>query len=246
MALHEEMVRDGNFLFRWRGYLPLTFLAVLLPEMRHFTYLGGTHALHSLWELVCLGVSFFGLGVRCYTIGTVPGGTSGRNTTAQRAELLNTAGVYSVFRSPLYFGNFFVGLGIVMFVHVWWVAALYTLVFWLYYERIILAEEDFLRGKFGDRYLAWAEATPVFWPRLSRWIPPELPFSLRNVLKREYSGLLAIIAPLSLLEVGGEYVVQGRFAPEAPWLALLAAGVLVYVVLRWLARNTRVLHVEGR
>lgn len=246
MALHEEMVREGNLLFRWRSYLPLLFLAVLLPQMRGFAYPRGSHALHTAWECACLAVSFLGLCVRAYTIGTVPRGTSGRNTATQVAEELNTSGIYSVVRNPLYLGNFFTALGVVMFVRVWWVVALYALVFWLYYERIILAEEHFLRGKFGAPYLAWTDATPAFWPRPARWRPPSLPFSLRNVLKREYSGLLAIVAPISLLEFAAEYLVQGRLVIEPAWAAFLGAGIVVYLALRTLARHTRVLHVEGR
>ncbi|GAI74444.1 unnamed protein product [marine sediment metagenome] len=38
-----------------------------------------------------------------------------------------------------------------------------------YYERIIFAEEEFLRKTFGDSYLKWAEQTPTFLPKCKNW-----------------------------------------------------------------------------
>ncbi len=58
----------------------------------------------------------------------------------------------------------------------------------IYLERIIATEEEFLAGKFGDAYRDWATEVPAFFPRLTGWRAPELPFSFRNVLRREYSG----------------------------------------------------------
>ena len=56
----------------------------------------------------------------------------------------------------------------------------------------MFAEEQFLRGKFGQAYLDWAAGVPAFWPALGRWKSPEVGFSLRNVLKREYNGFFAM------------------------------------------------------
>jgi len=74
-------------------------------------------------------VSCVGLGTRILTIGHTPQRTSGRNTKAQVAETLNTTGLYSMLRQPLYLGNFFMGLGLAFFAHLWWLTLLYSLVF---------------------------------------------------------------------------------------------------------------------
>ena len=76
---------------------------------------------------------------------------------------------------------------------VWWLPVIYVLAFWLYYERIMFAEESFLRQKFGETYQQWAATTPAFLPRFSQWRKPSLPFSWLNVLRREYSGLMIVI-----------------------------------------------------
>lgn len=162
MPLREELERSGNWLFRWRGYLPLVAVGIVLLAMRDYEYLGHSEKLDHIWEAFCLIVSFLGLGIRIFTVGSVPGGTSGRNRRKQVADSLNTKGMYSVTRNPLYLGNFFMGLGVALFAHLWWLTTIYILLFWLYYERIIFAEEEYLRNKFGDEYLEWASKTPAF------------------------------------------------------------------------------------
>lgn len=192
MALKEEFEQIGNWLFRWRSYLPLLMIGNVVLFMEHFDYIGHSHShsLDQLWEIICLLISFLGLGIRIYTIGFTPYGTSGRNTKSQKAEQLNITGIYSLVRHPLYLGNFFIWLGISMFVHLWWVTLIFILVFWLYYERIMFAEEEFLRKKFGNEYVVWANKTSAFCPKFKNWEKLTLSFSLRNVLKREYSGFL--------------------------------------------------------
>ena len=58
-------------------------------------------------------------------VGFTPRGTSGRNTKeGQVAESLNTLGMYSMCRHPLYLGNLLMWLGIVMYMgHLWFAVA---------------------------------------------------------------------------------------------------------------------------
>ncbi len=246
MPLREEIEDAGNWLFRWRSYLPTVVLIIFLLAMLDYAYPSADPQYNFLWEIFCLTVSFFGLTIRVLTIGHTPEGTSGRNTTEQIAESLNTTGIYSVVRNPLYLGNFFMGLGLALFPYLWWLVLIYILIFWLYYERIILAEEAFLREKFGQAYLDWAEKTPVFIPKLDQYTKAALPFSLRNVLKREYNGFLAIVLVMFLLETIGELVIHGSVKYEPWWLCLLGVTVVIWFILRMLKKHTRLFVVEGR
>jgi len=246
MALREEFETAGNWLFRWRSYLPLAVIGIFLLALRGYEYPGHKEHLDHLWEALCLLVSFIGLGIRMLTVGHTPKGTSGRNTKKQRAETLNTKGLYSIVRNPLYLGNFFMGLGIALFAHLWWLTLIYILVFWLYYERIIFAEEAYLRNKFGIEYLEWANKTPVFIPKFSQYKRANLPFSLRNVLRREYNGFFAVIIILFIMETVGEIVAEGRLEFDAGWLLLLGTGFIVWFTLRTLKRYTTILNVDGR
>lgn len=246
MALREEFENQGNWLFRWRSYLPLLLIGVILIGLRHFEYPGQSHRLDQLWEIACIAISLLGLGIRAFTIGHAPKNTSGRNTSKQVAETLNVTGIYSLVRHPLYVGNFFCWLGISLFVRIWWINLITIFIFWLYYERIMFAEEEFLRKKFGEQYEQWAKKTPAFFPRFSNWIPPDLPFSLKNVFKREYSGFFAIIASFTFLEIIGDIFAEGRLEIDLMWTILFFLGLIVYVVLRFLKKKTKFLHIDGR
>lgn len=246
MTLHEDLVKAGNRLFRWRSYLPLLFVPILILGLLEFGYPQNSHAYDFIWEMLCLSVSFFGFLVRCYTIAHVPKRTSGRNTKRQKADSLNITGMYSLMRNPLYFGNFFMFLGVTLFVRLWWLSVIYGLAFWLYYERIILAEEAFLKEEYGKEYLEYAKRTPAFIPNFNNWKPPSLPFSFRHILKREYSGFFAMIASFTVLEIIGDYIVTGKLIIDTVWLYLFLGGLGIYLTLRTLKKRTKSLHVEGR
>jgi protein-S-isoprenylcysteine O-methyltransferase Ste14 len=244
--LREAFERQGRWLFRWRSYLPLLFLALVVVQMREFTYVGGSEALNILWETWCLGVSCFGLVIRALAVGYAPAGTSGRSTAGQEAEVLNTEGMYSIVRHPLYLGNFFMWAGVALFPHQWWLLALFVLAFWLYYERIMCAEEAFLRERFGERFTLWAERTPSFIPNPRLWRRPGLPFSWRAVLRREYGGFFAMTAVFFALEVIGDMSVGENVVFGTGRTIILGAGFVVWIVLRTLKRTTAVLDVAGR
>jgi len=247
MPLREELERSGNWLFRWRSYIPIVLFVPMALAMRQFDYPQHEHALQECWAFICLGISLAGLGIRALTIGYTPKGTSGRNThQGQIAEVLNTTGIYSVVRNPLYLGNYVIWLGISLFALTWWLTVIFTLCFWIYYERIIFAEEEYLRRKFGDDYVRWAEQTPVFFPRWTQWRRSALSFSWRTVLRREYSGLFAIVSCFFLLEVSEHLAVEHRLEFEPHWIAIFLSACALYVVLRTLNRHTQLLHVNGR
>ena len=245
MALKNEFCVQGNWLFRWRSYLPLLLVTLIGAAMKHPRFPFDSLAVHEVWEEFCLGLSFLGLAVRALTVGYTPAGTSGRNTRQQIADTLNTTGMYSIVRHPLYLGNFLIGLGIALVCWVWWLPILYSLLFLAYYERIMFAEEEFLDRKFGREFEEWAAGTPAFWPRLSTWRRPRLPFSLRNVLRREYSGLLVVILGHTSIEYA-EHVLLKNYRLQTFWVALGGFGVVSYIVLRTLKRHTRMLDVPGR
>lgn len=238
MALLEELEISGNWLFRWRSYLPLVLAVLIFSGLAHFRYPFGSHVLDEMWEVICLCVSSLGLTVRALTIGFAANQTSGRNTGGQVADTLNTTGMYSIVRNPLYFGNFLIILGVAIFLRIWWTPLLYMLLFALYYERIIFAEEMFLRRKFGQAYLDWASATPAFFPRISLWRTPALPFSWKKVLRREYHGAFGVVMALFLLEVASELYLGHGFVVDTMWRYILVFSFAAYGAIRFLHKHT--------
>ncbi|MCX6355685.1 MAG: isoprenylcysteine carboxylmethyltransferase family protein [Candidatus Aureabacteria bacterium] len=242
MALREEFEKSGNWLFRWRSFLPLALIGLLLLGFKNYHYLFNSHRWDEYWEIFCLGVSFFGLGIRVVTIGATLRGTSGRNTASgQIAAELNTTGMYSIVRHPLYLGNFFIILGISLFMHLWWLTVIVILLFFLYYERILFAEEEFLRRKFGKVFVEWAARTPAFIPRFRNWRPASVPFSWKKVLRREYSGLFGIIVSFMLLEILGDWSITGRLELDRMWIIIFSVGLMLYLLLRTLKKKTLLL-----
>ncbi len=246
MALREDFEGFGLWLFRWRSYLPILTIVLVLMALRHFHYPAGMHWLDEIWEFLCFGISLTGLGVRVLTVGSAPKGTSGRNVRSQVADSLNESGMYSIMRHPLYFGNFLSGLGVALFPRSWWMGFLYLLVFWLYYERIMFAEEEFLRRKFGEAYLAWAEHTPAFFPNFTQWTPPQLSFSIRWSIKREYASVFLLIVVFTLMEVAGDAFATHRLIFDGIWVAIFATSAVSYALIRFLSKKTSLLSVKGR
>jgi protein-S-isoprenylcysteine O-methyltransferase Ste14 len=246
MALKEQIEHSGGWLFRWRSFWPLVLVGFIAMAMLNYNYLFNSELADNIWEAVCLLVSFFGLGIRVWTIGCIPARTSGRNRKRQIADKLNTTGIYSLVRHPLYLGNFFMMLGIVMFTHHIWVILVYCLLFVVYYERIMCAEEAFLKEKFGEEYLLWAEKTPAVIPRFSAYRPPELRFSLKNVLRREYNGFFAVVVSMFVLELASDWVVTGRLELDPFWAVFAGFGLVAWIVLRFIRKYTRWFEVSGR
>lgn len=237
MALKEELEKTGNWFFRWRSYLPLLLMGIILVGLRDFDYPGHNHDWDLLWGIFCLLVSFFGLGIRVYVISHTQEGTSGRNTRQQKAVCLNVTGLYSIVRHPLYLGNFFIWLGISLFLRLWWLSLLWVLIFWLYYERIMFAEEEFLRRKFGREFEEWSNNTPCFIPRFNKWKRPNVSFSLRKAMKDEYSGFFAIIASFTFLEVVGDIIIKGTPELDWQWVLIFFIGLSTYLILRTLKKK---------
>jgi protein-S-isoprenylcysteine O-methyltransferase Ste14 len=245
MSLKIELESQGQWLFRWRSFLPVVCLPIIVIALAGIQLPFGSFALHEAWEFVSLGISFLGLILRAFVVGYAARKTSGRNTKGQEAESLNTTGAYSVVRHPLYVGNFLIGLGAALAPFVWWLPLLYSLAFWLYYERIMFAEEAFLHGKFGAEFERWASATPAFVARLYQWRPAALPFSLRTVLRREYTGLMVVILMHGSVELCENLVIEHGIAYESFWILMFVGGGTAYFVLRFLKKHTNVLNTPG-
>lgn len=247
MPLKEEIEQNGNWLFKRRSWLPLLLYPFAVAVIYFYQDTTYDYITSARWGVICFTVSFLGLIVRAMTVGFTPKGTSGRNTSeGQVAETLNQTGIYSVVRHPLYLGNYLMWLGLFMFIGVWWFVLICSLAYWLYYERIMYAEEEFLRRSYADRYESWASRTPAFLPRLSGWVPSVLDFSFRNVLKREYNGMFATVISFVVINASSHYFAEGRLALDKLWQIIFVIGALTFLVLRTLKKKTKMLDIAGR
>jgi protein-S-isoprenylcysteine O-methyltransferase Ste14 len=246
MTLRNQLEANGSWLFRYRSYLPIVTIPIFATCLPSLKYLGHSRALNEVWQCLCLLISLSGLLIRVVVVGKAPYGTSGRNTREQVADTLTTTGLYSVVRHPLYLANYLVLIGMALWPHVVWLAALSTAVFALYYERIMLAEEAFLRDRFGPAFEHWALSTPAFIPKWSAWKSSPINFCWRTVAQREYNALLLILSVFFVFDTIAESCIQGRLRVDPVWFALFLAGFVLFATLRTLKKRTQLLHVRGR
>lgn len=236
------MTARGRWLFRYRGQLPLILFLMAIPAV--YSASTGCDSTCCCWctlHFAAFLLSVIGFLIRFYTVGTTPRGTSGRNTKEQVAEELNTTGIYSLVRHPLYLGNFLIWLGLVVFTGSLPFIIIFCLMYWLYYERIMLAEEQFLFEKFGETFIAWTAYVPAFLPRLRGFVPPMESFSMKQVLRREYSGILSTVIGFVFVEALRGYFIAHSFMVPDGYLYALYAMTAITLLLRSLKHYTKVL-----
>ena len=249
MALVHSFENTGNKLFKYRGQIPVVLFILSIPVV-YFTdyqFLNDCDGLN-LWLLItCAVFSLAGQVIRAIAIGTANKNTSGRNTKeGQVAEALNTKGIYSTVRHPLYLGNYFMWIGIVMFTYNIYFVIIVSLLFWLYYERIMFAEERFLERKFGDDYVNWSLKVPAFWPSFKNKVPSEIPFSMKTILRREYSGVTATILGFLFVDFLRVWFTAGEVQWKMSHLIVLIVALSISFILRSLKHYTKVLFEADR
>lgn len=189
---------SGPFLFRWRNFLPIPALLFILALQRS-TRPPSPEVLEIL-RAAALALALAGLAIRSTVVGRIPEGTSTRSTSEICAVSLNTTGLYSVVRNPLYLGNLLLWLAAALLGGTLTGIVFAVLVFGFAYKRIIAAEEAFLRKEFGCEFEAWMRRTPAFLPRPSGYRKARQPFSVRAVVKREILTVAAFAIAVALIE----------------------------------------------
>ena len=158
------MVAIGNFFFKYRNLLFIFLYALLFvpsPALFRAEQLGPGYW---IWPVtIGLVVTVSGQLIRGATIGLayiIRGGKDGK----VHADDLVTQGIFNHCRNPLYVGNILMLLGVGILSN----SLLYVVVvmplFLLIYHAIVLAEENFLRNKFGESYAAYCR-------KVNRWLP---------------------------------------------------------------------------
>ena len=146
MPLIEEYIKTGNWLFKYRSYLPISLFVLYYIGLIQVDISSKLFQQYN-WLVFCFCVSLLGQFIRIISVGKVPIGTSGRNTKQQKAVSVNKSGIYSIVRPPLYLGNYFMWLGMILLIPIIWLQIVFSLIYWIYYERIMISDEEFLGDK---------------------------------------------------------------------------------------------------
>ena len=202
MRLADLLVDEGRRLFKLRSLIPLALLPVVFLAVPQSAaaeqWLGPRANMLVQWAAIAFGLA--GLVMRCWVVGYAPDGTSARDTRGMRANLLNSTGVYSIVRHPLYLANGLLWLGAVMSARVWWSPVIAGLAYWIYIERVMLGEEAFLDQTFGESFRTWAAVTPAIVPAPSHWRPMVGARWQWKRMSSEHNALLALSASVLLFD----------------------------------------------
>ena len=237
------MVALGNFLFRFRTTLsPCLPLLLLLP---------GPVVLPDPFVAALIGfvVALVGQVVRGTTIGLEYIVRGGRNHRIY-ADTLVTEGLFRHTRNPMYVGKFLMVLGAGIASNHWFALLAFTGAYSLMYQAVTLAEEAYLRGKFGAAFDEYCRRVPRWWPRLAglRATFAAMRFNWTRVLIKEYSAPLGWTLPIVLIGLWNIHQTTGldaRPVAVAVLWTLLGAVALIWLTLGTL-KKTRVLRLaEG-
>jgi protein-S-isoprenylcysteine O-methyltransferase Ste14 len=240
MKLLDQFVRDGDRLFRWRSYLPLALVPLVVAGVITTAPPFSTRGLERLWECVSVAVALAGLALRVWAVGSAPSGTSERSTVNPRASELRTTGPYSIVRHPLYAANGLMALGLSLLPGIWYLPIILVAATLLYYERIAAREEAFLAERFGAEFDAWSSRVPAWVPSFGGFARSSIPFSWKKVLRHEFHGLLVVASGAFAFDALQESWRARAWCADPPWRWFFAASAVLFLVFVGLKRGTRV------
>ena len=123
----------------------------------------------------------------------------------RKQEVLAVTGPYAYTRNPLYFGSAILALGAGIAAHSWTSALILVGYFALFYSVVMRREELELGGRHGAAFAAYADAVPLFFPRLT---PAQLASSVEGEFSfaqyqknREYRAIIGFVFLLIMLLV---------------------------------------------
>jgi hypothetical protein len=180
--------------------------------------------------------------IRGLTIGLayiVRGGKEGK----PYAEGLVTEGIFNHCRNPLYVGNILMLLGVGILANSLVYVAIVIPIFLFVYQAIVLAEENFLRGKFGPGYDQYCS-------KVNRWFPnlkglgrtlASMHFNWRRWILKEHTTqfiwLVGIV--LILLLKYPELTDNDKQYRNTLLIIILSVLVLLYTLVRFLKKTGR-------
>ncbi len=180
--------RGGTWIQRWR--VPLGFLCgalfILFARPTFRSLIAGA------------AISILGLLLRAWAAGHI----------RKNAELA-TSGPYAYTRNPLYLGSFLLGLGFTIGSGRWQLGILFAVLFLGIYLPVMRVESATLAQLFGEKFKKYADAVPLFFPRLAayRGGNSTIGFDKSLYLRyREYRAALGLLIAWGLMIVKAFYL----------------------------------------
>ncbi len=177
---NKKVVKIGQFLFKYRSITPIPLIIIVL-----LLFNISNNQNNFILE-ISFGLLLFLLGelIRILAVGYSYQGTSGRESFF-KADNLNIKGIYSIFRNPLYIGNFFIYNGLLVFYGNIGALIFFDFCIITQYYFIIKAEENYLLKKYSDKYKDYCKQVNSILPTFSNYLKNSNKFSWLKVIFKE-------------------------------------------------------------
>ena len=175
------MAAAANFWIRWRvrvGYpVALVYLALARPTTRSLV-IGGA-------------ISVLGLAIRAWAAGHL-----------RKHQALAQEGPYAFTRNPLYFGSVTLAAGFIVAGRSVWAGLVVAVYLAIFYPAVMRREETELQQHYGEDFTKYAQAVPLFWPKLRRSTSNSSTEKFSGQLyrrNREYQAAIGFVLGLAVL-----------------------------------------------
>lgn len=236
------MIAIGNFFFKYRNNLFIfLYLLLFLPSPELFTAGAFGPGYYLIPLVLGLAITFSGEILRGMTIGLAYIIRGGRDKKVY-AEKLVTEGLFSHCRNPLYVGNILMLAGVGILSNSLFYVLIVLPLFLFIYQAIVLAEENFLRNKFGQQFEEYTR-------KVNRWLIDfrglgktlsSMEFNYRRWLLKEYNTLFVWLLGIIAL-IGYKY--SFLFENANVRNGIVAGSVLLflsfYLTVRYLKKSGR-------
>jgi protein-S-isoprenylcysteine O-methyltransferase Ste14 len=147
-----------EYLFKYRGYLPVLF------------FIAGVLWASPRTDLVIFGAILMAFGELIRFIAVSYLGSTTRSGQIASDELV-TNGPYAYLRNPIYLGNIFIYMGASILSGAWLPYLLYLVIifFAIIYHLFIRYEESALSSRYSAKYEDYKNYVPSIFPRLSAY-----------------------------------------------------------------------------
>lgn len=223
-------LRLGKFLFRFRSFTPLPLILLTFIFFKPVSP-------SWLWTAVGLAAAFLGEGIRVHCVGYAGSGTSGRESYL-KADSLNTSGLYSLTRNPLYWGNGLIFAGLLIVYAQPTALALFIVFLFLQYHFIVLAEESFLREQYGSAYEEYCRRVSRWLPLSRPYAPPGRPFDIKKVVFKENDSCFNLLLTALLILAWKESFFSGRVRQPLFFVGAALLLILVYIWIKILKKKS--------
>lgn len=237
------MIAIGNFFFKYRNLIfPIFGLLIFIPSPPLFSESVFGHHFYLIPMITGLVIAITGQVIRALTVGLKYIVRGGKNKKVY-AEDLVTEGLFHHCRNPLYVGNILMLAGVGLVSNSLIFLSIMVPVFCFIYQAIVLAEENYLRAKFGSGYEEYTR-------NVNRWVPTlkgfsetvsSMKFNWKRYVVNEYNTVYLLV--VSIL------IVLLTHHPELVKLAesrrLITFGVsfllvsIIYLFVRWMKKSKR-------